>query len=77
MSKAEIQVRAVKPADLIENDYPRLPIIQRAGEYVILSADPSEAQFNGPRAPWGEAASVLRPHNTFRLVPTRRSPLRW
>ena len=75
--KAGIQVRAVMAADLIENDYPRLPIIQRAGEYVILSAYPSEAEFKGRRAPWGEAASVLRPHNTWQLAPTRQSPLRW
>src|SRR5258708_4653627 len=43
---AGIQVRSALAAELSENDFPRLPVIQKLGEFVIITAYASDALYH-------------------------------
>jgi len=74
---AGIQVRAVLAAEMAANDFPRLPVIQQPGEFVIISAYAAAIDYQRQSALVRSSAAVAMPHNTLVLRPTLRSPLRW
>jgi hypothetical protein len=70
-------VRGVFAAELSENDFPRLPVIQNPGEFVVISAYQSAALYDPATAPPSSATAQSKPHEVLLLAPTLRSPLRW
>lgn len=78
-----IQLRGLFVAEMSENEFPRLPVIQNEDELVVITAYESEAAYREKRARLTphihEATGVLlsRLSETLLLSPTLRSPLRY
>lgn len=71
-----IQVRGIFAADTLPNDFTRHPVIQNAGDFVIISAYESEAVYRQQKASIGEVG-VSKTEESLLLTPTLRSPMRW
>ncbi|MFN8529748.1 MAG: NIPSNAP family protein [Anaerolineae bacterium] len=74
---AGIHVRGCLASELSENDYPRLPVIQTPGKFVIISVYEDKMHFLERGAPSIPSTVTPEPHHSLLLAPTLRSPLRW
>lgn len=78
-----IPVRGVFGAEMSENTYPRLPVIQDADELVVMTTYKNEASAKKLRAKATAEIKqafdhlLARPTDTMLLHPTLRSPLRY
>jgi len=78
-----IQLRGYFVAEMSENTFPRLPVIQNQDEFVVITAFESEEACRDQRAKLTQAvnesigALLITPPEVLLLIPTLRSPLRY